>query len=146
MECLINYCFVQKKEKKGLKENARQRKAKSSSNVTADKRLLNFRKRIQYGPIFVCSSCHQKLFENQVEHITEEIRNMIDNADPGIRAESMEEEIIMDLGINADDSKIEFSFLCKSCKWYLIRGKRPKFCTKNGLIIDVIDEKLKLSE
>ena len=31
----------------GFKENAKQRKAKSNSNVTADKRLLKFRRKIQ---------------------------------------------------------------------------------------------------
>ena len=130
----------------GFKENVRQRKEKSYSKLTPQKRLLNFRRRVQYGPIFVCSSCHQKLFENQVEEITDEIRKIIDNVDSGIRAECVEDEVLIDLGRNAVGNEIK-SFFCKSCKWYLIRGKMPKLCVKNGLGIDVIeDEDLMLSE
>ena len=109
--------------------------------MNASKRLLNFKRRVQYGPIFICSCCHQKLFENQVEVITDEIRDKIDNADPGIRVECMEEEIKIDLG---GDYK---SYMCSSCKWYLVRGKMPKLCTKNGLGIDKIEDgDLKLTE
>ena len=107
--------------------------------------MLKFRRKVKYGPIFVCSCCHQKLFENQVEVITEEIRNKIDDADPGIREECVVEEIMVDLGRNNNDNKVENSYLCKTCKWYLTRGKMPKLCTKNGLSIDVIeDENLKI--
>ena len=79
--------------------------------------------------------------------ITEEIRNKIDDTDPGIREECVVEEIMVDLGRNNNDNKVENSYLCKTCKWYLTRGKMPKLCTKNGLSIDVIeDENLKLTE
>ena len=54
------------------------------------------------------------------EEITDEIRVKIDNGDPGIRSECIEEEIEIELG---RDYK---SYLCKSCKWYLVRGKMPK--------------------
>ena len=69
---------------KAFKENARQRKLKSNNNVSASKRLINFRRKTKYGPIFICSSCHQKLFENQVVEITDEIRDQINKVDPGI--------------------------------------------------------------
>ena len=67
------------------------RKENSSKNVSACKRLQNFRRRVQFGPIFICSCCHQKLFDNQVEGITDGIREQIDKADPGIRKECIDE-------------------------------------------------------
>ena len=77
-------------------KNTRERKLKSDNNVSASKRLINFRRKTKFGPIFICSSCHQKLFENQVEEITDEIRANIDDADPGIRLKCIEEEIKVD--------------------------------------------------
>ena len=109
--------------------------------------MRNFIRRVQYGPIFICSCCHQKLFENQVEKITDELRAKIDNVDPEIRAQCIEEEVQVDLGRDEYGIEIEFSYLCKSCKLSLNRGKMPKLCTKNGLKIDVIeDEELRLTE
>ena len=132
---------------KGFKEQIRQRKDNSNKNVSACKRLQNFRRRIQFGPIFVCSSCHQKLFENQVEVITDGMREQIDKVNPKIREECIDEEIQVDLARNRTGIKIKGSYLCKSCKWYLIRGRMPKLCTKNGLGVDIIeDDDLKLTE
>ena len=49
--------------------------------------------------------------------------------------------------INVDMGRKSSSYICKSCKWYLVRGKMPKLCTKNGLSIDIIkDDDLKLTE
>ena len=86
---------------KGFKEYVRQRKENSNKNISACKRLQNFRRRVQFGPIFICSCCHQKLFDNQVEEITDGIREKIDKADPGIREECIDEELQVDLGRNA---------------------------------------------
>ena len=139
----VKECEARKKveDSRGFKENATKRKEKSDSNVSASIRLQNFKRRVKYGPIFICSCCHPKLFETQVAEITDDMRLKIDNSDPGIRIECMEKEIEIDLG---RDYK---SYLCKSCKWYLVRGKMPKLCSKNGLGIDKIeDEDLKLTE
>ena len=100
---------------KEFKERARQRKEKSSKNINACKRLQNFRRRVQFGPIFICSSCHQKLFENQVLEITEGIREQIYKVDPGIMEVCIDEEVEVDLGRNGAGNEIKSSYLCKSC-------------------------------
>ena len=69
-----------------FKENLRERKVKSRNMVNANDRLLKFRKKIQYGPIFVCTSCHQKLFINQVEELTNKLKEEINKVDKDIRA------------------------------------------------------------
>ena len=96
---------------------------------------------MQYGPIFVCSCCHLKLFSNQVEELTEKLKELIDIASPEIRAKCIAEEISVDLGTD------ECIFVCKSSKSCLKKGKFPKLCAKNGLAIDEIeDPELKLTE
>ena len=65
-----------------FKANMRERKLNSNSNVSATQRLERFRKKVQYGPIFVCSCCHQKFFDNQVEEFTEKLKEQIDTANP----------------------------------------------------------------
>ena len=100
-----------KEDPKGFKEHMRQRKEKSNKNVSACKRLQNFRRRVQFGPIFICSCCHQRLFENQVEEITDGIKEQIDKADPEIRKECTDQEEQIDLGRNDAGIEIKKSFL-----------------------------------
>ena len=124
----------------GFRDNLRERRCKSDNNFSAAQRLAKFRRRVKYGPIFVCSCCHQKLFENQVHMLTNNIRAQIDEGNPGIRQEYIEEEIEIEIG------KEKAPYLCKSCKGYLQRGKLPKLCVKNGLQVDQINDDLKLTE
>ena len=44
------------------------RNEKSNSDL---KRLLKFQDSVRYGPIFVCSSCHQTMFQNSVSAFDE---------------------------------------------------------------------------
>ena len=123
-----------------FKENLRKRKQKSDNAVRASQRLAKFKRRIRYGPIFVCSCCHQKLFENQVHVLSDELRKIIDEGNPGIREELIDEEILVEIG------REKFAYLCKSCIGYLKKGKIPKLCVKNGLHVDKIDNNLRLTE
>ena len=109
-------------------------KRKSSNNVNAAQRLIRFKQKVQYGPIFVCSCCEQKLFENQVKLLTDELRKTIDEVDPGIREHCIEEEIEVEIGNE------KYTYLCNSCLTYLKKGKLPKLCVKNGLEVDKIEE------
>ena len=70
---------------KKFKENAKERRAKSDRNITAKKRIQNFKKKVQFGPIFVCSCCHQKLFQNQVQELTDKLKEEIDQVHPEVR-------------------------------------------------------------
>ena len=80
---------------------------KSNNNVSPNQRLTKFRKRVQYGPIFVCSCCHQKFFSNQVEEFTEKLKEQIDTTNPKIREECIDEEILVDLGRDEKDVEIK---------------------------------------
>ena len=101
---------------------------------------------MRYGPIFVCSCCHQTLFINQVDEYTQKLKEEIDKADQNIREKCIEEDISVDLGRDGEEDIIQV-FLCKSCKRYLKAGKMPKLCTKNGLEVDeILDPQLKITE
>ena len=132
---------------KKFKENVCQRRRKSDSNISADKRIGSFRKRVQYGPIFVCSSCHQKLFSQQVEKLTKTLKDTIDEVDRDIRNACIDDEILVDLGRDKDGNHDKCAYICKSCKKYLLKGKLPKLCIYNGLEIDSLGTpEIKLTE
>ena len=99
---------------------------------------------------FICTCCHQKLFESQVELYTKELKKEIDRAYPNLREDSIAEELITDIKRVEDDDKdlkIQNTYICtRSCKKYLKNGKIPKFCVKNGLEVDEIEEQIKLTE
>ena len=40
---------------------------KTNSSVNAAVRLHRFNKAVRFGPIFICSCCHQKRYENEVD-------------------------------------------------------------------------------
>ena len=87
-----------------FRNDARRRKATYNSNVCAEKRIAKFKKKVQFGPIFVCSCCHQKLFEHQVLQFTDKLKEDIDHVNPGARAKYIEDEIPVDLG--KDDGSV----------------------------------------
>ena len=72
-------------------------------------RLSKFKQKVKYGPIFVCSCCEEKLFENQVKVLTDALRKTIDEVDPGIRDHCIEEEIEVETGTK------KFTYIYNSC-------------------------------
>ena len=126
-----------------FKESTRERRAKSDRNISAKRRIQRFKKKVQFGPIFVCSCCHQKLFQNQVEELTDKLKAEIDKVHPDIRTKYVDDDIPIDLG--RDDGLI-CGYLCKSCTRSLKNGKMPKLCIKNGLEVDELHDDLKLTD
>ena len=61
-------------DSEGFKENQRNQRKRlreiEKANCGRLERLRKFRHAIKYGAIFVCSSCHQRLFENGVTLIS----------------------------------------------------------------------------
>ena len=109
-----------------FQENLKERKRKSRSMTDVDDRLKRFRNRVKYGPIFVCSCCHQKLFQNQVEEFTDKLKEEIDSVNPLIRADCIQEKIEVDLGRDEDGLDINKVFVCKSCKKIIEEWKMSK--------------------
>ena len=55
-------------------QNFRIQKSKNKSDL---ERLLAFQSATRYGPIFICSSCDQKMFQNNVVELDDNIINKI---------------------------------------------------------------------
>ena len=74
-------------------KKVRETKKSSKENAGALERLIKFRHAVKYGAIFICSSCHQRLFENGVSLITSKFKEGIENKTPGLYRKSTEEII-----------------------------------------------------
>ena len=112
----------------------------SKENAGALERLIKFKHAVKYGAIFICSSCHQRLFENGVSSITSKFKEDLKKKNPGLFRESTE-EIIQCI------KKKPQSYICHTCKETLMKGKMRCMSVKNGLSLSPIaSENLKLSE
>ena len=54
-------------------DKERGRKIKNENTNSID-RINNFNRAVIFGPIFICSWCHRKLFENVVNKITQNFK------------------------------------------------------------------------
>ena len=63
-------------------------------------RLQRFRRATRYGPIFVCSSCHQKLFEHEVVPLEQSFQDEVNENHDGAFSMYV-------------DEKVEISFIIK---------------------------------
>ena len=63
------------------KKNEYYRKSKAirTATVGSFERLQKFKKAVRFGPIFICSSCHQRLFEREVVPLEESFENEIND-------------------------------------------------------------------
>ena len=125
---------------------------KSKRMVDASKRLQKFNNANRFGPVFVCSCCHQKLYESDVEALTEEIEVTIKEKTPGLfekcipdPARTKPQIIIKENGKTVPGILPEY-YICKSCKRSLLSGKIPKLSSTNNLQVDDIPPGMELSE
>ena len=105
------------------------------------KRLISFRRAVQYGAIFVCSSCNQRLFENGVTAITEKFKEEVTKKRPGLFQECIDKEEIIHI-----HGKKSYSYLCHTCQNTMKKGQVPCMSVKNGLILRPLNQDSKLSE
>ena len=96
-------------------------------NQTALGRLRAFRRLQRKGLSFVCASCKRLWFEGSVSKISESST-----------------KILQFLGI--ENTARKRLYLCSTCKKYLVKGKMPPLCFKNGLEIEPMPEDLQLTE
>ena len=60
-----------------LKDRMQNLRKKQIKNKTDLDRLLAFRTATRYGAIFICSSCHQKMFANNTSILDENMKNQM---------------------------------------------------------------------
>ena len=109
-------------------------------NVGSIERLIKFRQAVKFGAIFICSSCHQRLYENGVSLLTSKFKEDVVSKAPGLYEECIEE-------ITQYMKKKPQSYICHTCKETLSKGKMPCMSVKNGLFLSPLaDQELKMSE
>ena len=107
---------------------------------TAEDRLRTFREATKYNAIFICSCCHRRLFEANVEVITKKLRDNINGRKWGLFRDCIEDEIITPINGRND------SYICKTCITHMKAKKLPPMSVKNNLRLEEQDENLKLTE
>ena len=135
--------FLFKKNQKIQKRNNRlSRKNINKSRCGRIQRLMNFKRAVKYGAIFVCSSCHQRMFENGVSAITEQFREDVEKKKIGLFNECIPDELVLHI-----HGKKSAAYLCHTCKNTMRRGKVPCMSVTNGLCLsDITDPDTKLTE
>jgi hypothetical protein len=129
------------------KTNADQRKKVEKQNANIDKkqRRQNFSRAVLFGPIFICSCCSRKLYENGVKKITEELKDKINQRKPYFYRHCIpkEEPIEIDLDGNYE---LSGNYICGTCKTSMMQGKIPSMATINGLQLAPIGDNCHLTE
>ena len=131
-------------DSEGFKENQRNQRKRlreiEKANCGRLERLRKFRHAIKYGAIFVCSSCHQRLFENGVTLITNKFAEDVEGKKPGLFKDCITEE-------EQFIKKKSGSYICHTCKVTMKKGKMPCMSVKNGLLLmKLAHPSMKLSE
>ena len=123
----------------------RSRKYKQTSmdklmNTTMTNRRKQFTKATMKGPIYICISCKQRMYEKSISKITEEFIGKI---------KEKKEDLIQCLvkpRTNIFRSTADMSYVCYTCKNTLIMGKLPAMAELNKLKLSPIPEECQMTE
>ena len=130
-----------KKKDRERKQNQRKQ------NRSELQRLKNFRSATRHGPIFVCSSCEQKMFRNGVCKLDTPLKEKLKEKNVEIYDKVFAHDLIP---ITIHDCQNEEPttdfYLCFTCKKHLKNGKLPPMSAANGLSLVELKEDLALSE
>ena len=108
-------------------------------------RLINFKKAVIFGPIFICSCCSRKLYENGVTKIKQDLRDAINKKKPNFYSYCIPREITVNIKFNNKTEKTGF-YICHTCKTALSSGKVPSMSVINGLNLSTINNDCQLTE
>ena len=116
--------------------------AKTNKKIKDDDNLAlkRFQKANRYGPIFVCSCCYTRQFQDN------SIMMKKLKVDPNVLSKCVPkgQEVLVKIWLN--DDKTEEAYVCKTCKRYLEKGKMPPECRQNNLQLDPQPDVMKLTE
>ena len=127
--------------------------AKHRKTESAADRLKEFREATMLGPIFICISCHMKLFKTNVRECTQDLLDTIDakiplsdcihdlNVFTYIELEYSHLRVPASYKLSTDYAKKRY--ICNTCCTYLKKGKLPPVSVMNGLSLQQTDEQLK---
>ena len=134
----------QKLKEQNRKDNQNHRERRIL-NITKKERIANFKRAVLFGPIFICSCCSRKLFENGVTLITAKFRDKINEKKADHYNLCIPHETVVNIIFNGNTDKTG-SYICYTCKTTMISGKIPSMSIINGLKVACIDESCHLTE
>ena len=112
-----------------------------ASKIGEKERIANFKMAVQFGPIFICSCCKRRLFENGVKKLTQEFKQKMLTAKAGLYEDCIPNEEIVNIILNGECHKTGY-YLCHTCKITMEKGKMPAMSEANGLQLSKIKHHL----
>ena len=128
-----------------LRNASRKYWGKMKANIDETERLRRFNMKIWLGPIFICSCCKRKLFENGVTKITDDFKQSITSKKPLFYINCIPKEEEVNIILNGSGEK-SGSYICQTCKKAMSTGKVPSMSIRNGLHLTHIDQDCQLTE
>ena len=135
-------------QKLKFKLNRKDRERKSCNSEL--KRLKKFFAATRYGPIFICSSCKQKMFQNWVCELDVSLITKLREKNREV-FEKVFYDGLTNVTINiCENGKTNVeptkAYLCITCKRHLQNGRVPPMSVANGLNLVKVDPDLQLTE
>ena len=118
------------------------KKSKLNSQSDEKKALIKFQRETRYGPIFICSCCYTRQFENNSMKLSKAKKKIEQDIYNKCIPEGQEIPIVIWL----NDEKSDDCYICKTCFNRLKKGKMPAECVQNNMQVDPQPEELKLTE
>ena len=103
-------------------------KDKQKANTDETQRQLNFNSEVQFGPIFICSCCKRRLFENGVTKITAIFKEKVEKKCRNFFSHCIKKEITVRIELKFTKSG---SYICNTCRAGLQKGLIPAMATIN---------------
>ena len=142
-----------KEDPEAFKELKRQKNAQYRKDENEKDRLKKFLDATMHGPLFICISCHGRLFKISVRNFTEAmakeieekipIKNCIADMDILTMVVTENSNSIMTPAYKQNKLQVGSRFICETCWRYLKAGKLPPCSVMNSLALHDTDEKLK---
>ena len=97
---------------------------------TAESRRQLFFRSVKFGPIFICISCHRRLYENSVKALSDvnKFITELEEMHTGLFSKT--------IGYESLTYKVQgHHYLCLTCEKYIFKGELPPMSNRNKLQI-----------
>ena len=127
--------------------------SKRQNIETAQDRLKDFLSSSVLGPVFICISCHIKMFKSNVVVFTEKLQGELEKKMP-LDQFIIDMEVFSKVKIEQANVEIPVNYkqgenyekeryICQTCVRHVRKGKLPPSSVMNGLSLQNTDEELK---
>lgn len=126
-------------------EAAKRYKLKKKAEIDEDERIRRFTYSNLFGPIFICSCCRRRLYENGVTQITSDFKEKVNRKKACFYNACIVKEIKIEILFNGSHEKTGY-YICITCRDNMLVGKMPAMAAVNGLMLTPIRQDCILTE